>query len=140
MAHEGADMQRPTWFSNNLTLGNVITLCVLMVGGAVGYGQLTNRIENMEAYRVERTKQTDEKFANITRALENLPNLAYRVTAQEEGLKATNQRVDSSLATISSRLAEINQALGALDTKVQVLTQRLELTAPQRRAEVRPSD
>ena len=87
---------------------SLIVDALMLVGGAVGYGQLTNRIQNMETYRVERTRQTDEKFAAITRALEGLPNLSYRVTAQEEALKATNQRVDVSLANISQRLAEIN--------------------------------
>ncbi len=131
-------MNKPTWFSNNLTLGNVITLCVIMIGGAVGYGQLTNRIENMEAYRVERTKQTDEKFSNISRSLENLPNLAYRVTANEEALKATNARLDASLQTLSARVAEMNQLLGSVDTKIAVLTQRLEMEAQGRRASLVP--
>ena len=135
---EGSDMNKPTWFSNNLTLGNVITLCVLIVTGAVGYGQLTNRIENMEAYRVERTRTTDEKFATITRSLENLPNLAYRVTANEEALKATNARLDASLQTLSARVAEMNQFLGSIDTKIAVLTQRLESAAPNRRAALDP--
>lgn len=138
MAGEGADMQKPNWLTSNINLGNIITLIAMLVGGAVGYGQLTNRIQNMETYRVERTRQTDEKFAAITRALEGLPNLSYRVTAQEEALKATNQRVDVSLANISQRLAEINQALGGLDTKVAVLTQRLEMQVPGRRASIVP--
>jgi uncharacterized coiled-coil protein SlyX len=131
-------MNKPTWFSNNLTLGNVITLCAMLVAGSVGYGQLTNRMDNMEAYRVERTKQTDEKFAGIARSLENLPNLAYRVTANEEALKATNARLDASLQTLSQRIAEMNQLLGSVDTKIAVLTQRLEMSTPQRRAQLSP--
>jgi uncharacterized protein YlxW (UPF0749 family) len=135
MAQEGSEMNKPSWFSNNLTLGNIITLCAMLMAGAVGYGQLANRMENMEVYRVERSRQTDEKFASISRVLEGLPNLSYRVTATEESLKSTNQRVDASLANISARLSEINQALGSLDTKVAVLTQRIETNTSQRRAD-----
>jgi len=131
----GSDMNRPTWFTNNLTLGNVVTLVVLLAGGSYAYGRLENRIDNIDTYRVERARVTDEKFAGIARSLENLPQLAFRVTANEEALKSTNQRLDASLQTLSARIAEMNQLLGSIDTKVQVLTQRFEMTTPQRRAE-----
>jgi len=135
MADVGADMNKPTWLSSNINLGNIITLGAMLVAGSVGYGQLTNRIENMETYRAERTRQTDEKFAAITRSLEGLPNLSYRVTANEEALKSTNARLDASLQTLSSRVAEMNQLLGSMDTKLAVLTQRLEMASQQRRAD-----
>lgn len=131
----GGDMNRPTWFTNNLTLGNVVTLVVLLAGGSYAYGRLENRIDNIDTYRVERSRVTDEKFAGLTKSLENLPQLAFRITANEEGLKATNARLDASLQTLSARIAEMNQLLGSVDTKIAVLTQRLEMTAPQRRAE-----
>lgn len=138
MAAEGTDMKQPSWLQNNINLGNIPTLAGMLTVFAFGYGSISEKIASMERFRSERTVQTDEKFAAITRALENLPNLSYRVTAQEEALKATNARVDISLNNISARLAEINQALGGLDTKVAVLTQRLETAAPGRRASLDP--
>ncbi|WP_156419995.1 hypothetical protein [Aureimonas sp. N4] len=132
MAGEGADMQKPSWFSTNLTLGNVLVLVTMTVGGAVIYGRLENTIET-QAITIASLKAD---FAKMDDKLDDLPRLNFRVTAQEEALKATNQRVDVSLSNISQRLAEINQALGGLDTKVAVLTQRIELqTSTGRRAD-----
>lgn len=138
MQPSGDDMNKPSWFSTNLTLGNIVTLVVILSGGVYGYGKLESRVETIVKDQARVEVAANEKFASIARSLENVPNLAYRITAQEEALRATNQRVDASLANISQRLAEINQALGSLDTKVAVLTQRLELSVPQRRAENRP--
>lgn len=150
-------MNKPSWFQTNLNLGNILTLGAMLLAGAYGYGQLTERIDgkfvqvsndakasteklgaridNIEAFRIERVRQTDAKFADIAQLLQALPNLTYRVTAQEEAMKATNARVDQSLSNISARLAEINVALGNLDTRVAVLTQRFDSAQPQRRAE-----
>lgn len=128
----GEPMRSPSWFQANLTLGNVLVLATLLGGGSFAYGQLNNKIDNLDAYRTERSRQTDAKFAEINAALRGLPELTYRVTAQEEALKATNARVDTSLQNISARLAEINQALGGLSTSVAVLTQRFETAVPKR--------
>jgi uncharacterized coiled-coil protein SlyX len=130
IVNEDSAVNKPT-LSGVITLGNLINLLPLLlvlITGSMAYGQLTLRMENMETYRVERARLTDGKFEAITKVLEKIPNLEYRVIAQEEALKATNQRVDHSLQNISQRLAEINQALGSLDTKVAVLTQRLEMS------------
>lgn len=125
MAEADRDMNKLQWTSQ-INLGNIITLAVMLVGGAIAWGSMTNKIDNLEAYRVERVRQTDARFAEMGALLKDLPNLNYRITSQEEALKATNARVDASLSNISERLAEINQALGGLSTQVAVLTQRLE--------------
>ncbi|UHD44019.1 hypothetical protein LUX29_13130 [Aureimonas altamirensis] len=135
MAEAGTAMNKPHWTSQ-INLGNIITLVVVMSGLAFGYGQLNNKIEQMEVFRSERTRQTDAKFAEQSALLRDIPNMSYRIAANEEALKATNARVEASISNISLRLAEINQALGSIDTKVAVLTQRLE-NADGRRASLR---
>ncbi len=60
--------------------------------------------------------------------------MSYRITANEEALKATNARVETSISSISQRLAEMDQYMGAIDTKLAVLTQRLESTDGRRAA------
>ncbi|KTR04992.1 hypothetical protein NS365_13245 [Aureimonas ureilytica] len=136
---EGGNMQKPSWFSNNLTLGNVITLITMLCAGIYGYGKLENRVENVDRNQSRVEMLSNEKFAAITRTVEAIPNLAYRITAQEEALKQTNARLDASLQTLSQRIAEMNQLLGSVDTKIAVLTQRLEMQTPTgRRASIVP--
>ena len=135
MAEADRDMQKPV-FSGQINIGNVITLFGMLVAFAFGYGALNTKIENMESYRTERTRQTDAKFAEQAALLRDLPSMSYRLTANEEALKATNARVEASISNISQRLAEMNQYMGAIDTKLAVLTQRLE-NADGRRASLR---
>lgn len=136
MAEAGTAMNKPNWTSQ-INLGNIITLIVMLVGGAIAWGNMTTKIDSLDSYRIERSRQTDAKFAEQSALLRDIPNMSYRIAANEEALKATNARVEASISNISLRLAEINQALGSIDTKVAVLTQRLE-NEDGRRASLRP--
>ena len=91
-------------------------------------------MEALERSRYAAVNFVDSRLADIQKATDTIPNIAYRITAQEEALKATNARVDASLTTISARLAEINQAIGSLSTQMAVLAQRIDQGAPQRRS------
>lgn len=124
------------WIANNV--GVLVTLGVLLTGGIYGYSRLENQVQNLETARVERVRVVDARLAEIEAAASRIGNVEYRVTASEEAIRQTNQRFDTTLATISARLAEINQQLGSLSTSVAVLTQRVEQVVPQRRTEVRP--
>lgn len=124
------------WIANNV--GVLVTLGVLLTGGIYGYSRLENQVQNLETARVERVRLVDARLAEIEAAASRIGNVEYRVTASEDAIRQTNQRFDTTLATISARLAEINQQLGSLSTSVAVLTQRVEQVVPQRRTEVRP--
>ncbi len=121
-------MRLTAWASNNV--GVLLTIGLALLAGYGGYLHMGRDV-----------RDAAQDIAALQRRLDGYDalNLAYRITASEEALKATNQRVDVGISNISERLAEINQALGGLSTQVAVLGQRIESQTPQRRSDVRPS-
>ncbi|WP_102959835.1 hypothetical protein [Mangrovicella endophytica] len=140
-------MNRPSWFQTQLSVGNLLSIGTMIVGLAASWTSMNGRLNMMEEFRKTRTQQTDAKFTDLGNKIAELPQLSYRVTAAEMALKAINDRLDTSFRAISERLdrsaestskglSEISASVGALDTRVAVLTQRLEMLPRDQRADM----
>ena len=129
-------MQAPTW-QNALSLGNMISVGTMLIAVGSSYAVLNYRMDQAEKYRIERSAQTDGRFADLGRATAQIPQLAYRMDNAEAQLRSLSERLDASFRAIGERLDRLaeaqaagNQALSAqingLDRSVAVITQRLE--------------
>jgi len=137
-------MNRPKFdwtinISTMLAIGSVLVAAGLgLLGLRDQVNTHTSQIATLATAQTEMVLKRDSRIVEVDRRLATFDEVRYRVQAVEEALKATNARVDASLANISTGLREINQALGSLSTQVAVLTQRLENESPNRRASLKP--
>ena len=141
---EGAPMNRPK-FDWTINVSTMLAIGAVALGAGAWLLNLrdtvnahTVDITGLGKAQVELVMKRDARIVEVDRKLAAYEEIRFRVQAVEEALKSTNARVDASLANISTGLREINQVLGGLDTKVAVLTQRLETATPGRRASLEP--
>ncbi|TPJ76895.1 hypothetical protein FJ422_29755 [Mesorhizobium sp. B2-6-3] len=117
-------------------------VAILSVGmGLAWYGgnkltSLEGRIEVVEQYRASRSAATDKNFDQIQQQLLPLSNLPYRVGVVEQGLLATNQRVDQYLQMLGAKIDGISDRVNGLSTKVEVLSQKIDAISPSKKAEI----
>ncbi|WP_279483396.1 hypothetical protein [Aureimonas sp. SK2] len=141
---EGAPMNTPK-FDWTINVSTMIAIGGVLAVAVTGWFTLreqvntnTRDIGGLKISQAELVLKRDTRIVEVDRRLAAYDEVRFRVQAVEEALKATNARVDASLANISAGLREINQAVGGLATNVAVLTQRLEMQAPGRRAALGP--
>ena len=65
-----------------------------------------------------------------------MANLPYRMGIVEQGLLATNQRVDQYLQTLGTKIDGVSDRVNSLSTKVEVLSQKIDALTPEKRAEL----
>ncbi len=121
---------------------NVPSVVSILITGAIVsmYIQsLASRIDQQEQYRVSRSAETDKNFDAIQTQLQPLSNLPYRVNVVEQGLLATNQRVDQYLQTLGAKIDGVSDRVNGLSTKVEVLSQKIDAITPEKKAELSPS-
>lgn len=140
-------MHAPSW-RNDISIGNLLSIGAMLLAVGGTWTVTSYRIDAIERDRIVRADKIDARFAELGRSVSDIPQLSYRVTAAEAEMKGFNQRLDNSFRTISDRLDRLAEAtaagtaglssqIGALDTKVAVITQRLEGAAPDRRTQFR---
>lgn len=136
-------MNAPHW-QNVISVGNLISIGAMAIAVGGSYATITVGIANLEKQRAAREEKVDQRFDRIERQTADLPQIAYRMTNAEAQIQAFNDRLDASFRTISERLDRLSEAsaagtaalssqIGALDTKVAVITQRLEQVTPGQR-------
>lgn len=126
------------WFQFNVP-GIVATIVtVLGTGWAVAnyISDLESRVEKIEEYRVTRSAITDAKFLDIQTTLGALNNMPYRVNILEQQNSAVNLRIDRFTEVISNTMELIRKDVGALSTKVEVMSQKLDSLSADKRAEL----
>ncbi|WP_024349626.1 hypothetical protein [Aurantimonas coralicida] len=136
-------MNAPHW-QNVISVGNLISVAAMLFAVGGSYATITVGISNLEEKRAAREEKVDQRFDRIERQTADLPQIAYRMTNAESQIQAFNDRLDASFRTISERLdrlaeasaagtAALSSQIGALDTKVAVITQRIEQVTPGQR-------
>ena len=136
-------MNAPHW-QNVISVGNLISIGAMAIAVGGSYATITVGIANLEKQRAAREEKVDQRFDRIERQTADQPQIAYRMTNAEAQIQAFNDRLDASFRTISERLDRLSEAsaagtaalssqIGALDTKVAVITQRLEQVTPGQR-------
>ncbi|WP_156771719.1 hypothetical protein [Labrys sp. WJW] len=115
-------MQKPTWWSNNLSLGNVITIVMLVFGMGVGWQKLEANDLAAETWRKDRDKAIDELRVKVA----PIEGLIYRLGQQEANVAQINARVDRAVDSISDQLKELRKDVGQVGTAVAVLTRSIE--------------
>ena len=119
-----------------INVPSVASIVAVGVGLALYISDLKARIESIEEYRVTRSSATDKSFDQIQKQLEPLTNLPYRVNVVEQGLLATNQRVDQYLQMLGTKIDGVGDRVNGLSTKVEVLSQKIDALTPEKRAEL----
>lgn len=106
---------------------------VVNVPTIVGLLSIIGMIWAQSAERAKKDTDFELRIANIekneaqNRAInEAVPNIQYRLTAQETLAGATNNRIDRGFDAID----DVRKDIGGLSTKIEVLTQRIEMVLP----------
>ncbi len=87
------------YFESKVTIGNLLTIAVFIIGGVAGYTRLESQVANL---------QTSFKDHNIQQAIER--NEYVRKDVQNE----RNKFIDQQLSEIKERLDEILRAVKAV--------------------------
>jgi chromosome segregation ATPase len=127
-------MQKAT-LAMNFNIPTLLSVGGVIVAMVTGWADVNSRIENMEAYRADRSRSTDANFAAINMQLGQLSNIPYRVQQTETRLEETGKRIDRLSETIINSLDNIRKDLNGLSTRVEVMSGKLD-TLADRRAQV----
>ena len=135
---EDADMQDASvhvlW--RTLNIPNLLAIAGATIGIVTYINNLDARLANVEEYRVTRGAITDKKFDDIQATLSPLQSMPYRVNILEQQATAINVRIDRFTEIISTNLELLRKDVNALSTKVEVLSQKIDGMAPEKRAEI----
>lgn len=125
------------WLNFNMpTIAAIVGLGVLFWNSAQSVGEMQAQISGLKESSVARSAVADKKFDDIQQNLVALSNTPYRVGVLEQGLLATNQRMDQFLQSLGIKIDGISDRVNVLSTKVEVLSQKIEAITPAKRAEL----
>lgn len=93
------------------------------------------RLDNIERDRTAARQANDIRMRDVETVTATMPNLMYRVTVVEQGVAATNARLDR----LSDSLNGVRDSVSDVGTKVQILTDRLEGILPLRKTALEPT-
>lgn len=129
------------WIKSNLPT-------LMAIGGLAWYTAADNatmkaKVDESERYRAARSALTDGNFEKVNFRIDGLSDLPLRVKALEEQQKALIARLDrisDAVTTGQERLRgdfaaatdSLRKDVAAVSTKVEVLSDRLGVRAPQR--------
>lgn len=91
------------------------------------------RITNIENDRARARIVNDQRLSDIGAVTATIPNMQYRLTVNETALAATNARIDRQ----ADALDALRGAISDVGTKIEVLTQRIEMALPLREGRAR---
>jgi hypothetical protein len=121
-----------SWLAANLNAGTAITVGVLAASLVAGWTTFGIRLD-----------KADDRFKLLEAKVALVEPLSYRTAANEAQVTAINNRLDRGFDVMSTSLenlrkdqalqnGEVRKDIGRLDTKVEVLSQRLDQLAPPR--------
>lgn len=140
---EGDEMHQNREVSVNWLRINVPQIvAILGVGMGVAWysgdklASLENRLQAVETIRDRRSDEIDRNFDQIQQQLQPMANMPYRVGVLEQGLLATNQRMDQFLQSLGIKIDGISDRVNGLSTKVEVLSQKIDAISPAKRTDL----
>lgn len=113
---------------------------ITVLGAAIAVVTYVNgldaRLAKVEENSVSRSEVSDRKFDDIQLALGTLNNTPYRVGILEQQATAINIRIDRFTEVISNTMELIRKDVGALGTKVEVMSNKIDSLSADKRAEL----
>lgn len=122
------------WLTVNVP--SVVSILVVGIGVAMYVQALASKVDKIEENRQVRSAMTDKNFDQMQDQLKPLANLPYRMGIVEQGLLATNQRVDQYLQMLGTKIDGISDRVNGLSTKVEVLSQKIDALTPEKKASI----
>ena len=137
---EGDPVQNSTVLINWRTFNvpSLITVVVTAVGMVTYVNSLDARLAKVEDNGISRAGITDKKFDEIQLSLAALNNMPYRVGILEQQATAINIRIDRFTETITNTMELIRKDVGSLGTKVEVMSNKIDNLAPEKKAALTP--
>lgn len=127
------EMHQTTQLRINWLNVNVPTIVALITAGwwATTYlNGLDFRLQEVEEYRIERSKVTDRKFDLIEDRMQPLSNMPYRVQILETQIIEANKRMDRMAETIINSIDMLRRDVNGLSTRVEVLANKIDTNFP----------
>lgn len=115
-------MQKPSWWSNNLSLGNAITIGMLVFSIGFGWAKVEASAEANENWR----REYDRKIEELKTKVAPVEGMTYRMGQQEASMNAINARVDRAVDAITDQLKELRKDVGSVNTSIAVLTRSID--------------
>lgn len=113
----------------------IISVLGILWYTATHYERQDARIEAIESSRIARSTEINTSILGLQSKVAPIENLSYRLTVVEQGVADVNRRVDRQ----SDSMQGIRDDIGALSTKFEVLSQKIEGILPEKRAELEKS-
>lgn len=95
--------EKPSWFDNRLSIGNLITIGVVLVGLVSSWYRFDNRLALMEDRLVQRDLALDELKGRVTMMERERGDLTGRVIRIEEKISAQSDTLARILRSVESR-------------------------------------
>lgn len=122
-----------------INVPSVASIVIVGIGVAMYVQALASKVDKIDENRAARSAATDKSFDQIQDQLRPLSNLPYRMNVVEQGLLATNQRVDQYLQMLGTKIDGISDRVNGLSTKVEVLSQKIDALTPDKKAAYDPN-
>lgn len=95
--------EKPAWFDARLSIGNLITIAVVLVGLVSSWYQFDNRVALMEDRLIQRDLALDELKGRVTQMERERLDLSGRVIRIEEKISAQSEMLQRILRSVESR-------------------------------------
>jgi hypothetical protein len=95
--------EKPSWFDARLSIGNLITIGVVLVGLVSSWYRFDNRVALMEDRLVQRDLALDELKGRVTVMERERGDLTGRVIRIEEKISAQSDTLARILRSVESR-------------------------------------
>lgn len=117
------------------TIAGMLAIFLLVWNGsnsrATMDAQTQIRLDTIERDRTSARQANEARLRDIETVTSSMPNIVYRVTVVEQGVAATNARLDR----LSDSVGGVRESVSDVGAKLQILTDRLEAILPLRKTE-----
>lgn len=113
---------------------NLLAIAGAAVAVVTYVNSLDSRVAKIEENSASRSVVIDKKFDEIQLSLATLNNMPYRVGILEQQATAINLRIDRFTETITNTMELIRKDVGSLGTKIEVLSSKVEVIIPEKKA------
>lgn len=129
---------RVNWATLNVpTVASLITIASIL--GGLLWAQSARqerqdaRIDTIERQFAAAVASDNERYKAGMEIVNQIPNIAYRMTVAEQGIVALNQRQDR----FSEAMGDLRDGISKVNTSIQVLTERIESAVPLKKMQER---
>jgi len=118
------------------TIAGLLAIFLLVWNGsnsrATMDAQTQLRLDSIERDRTSARQNYESRMRDIEAVTSSIPNVVYRVAVVEQGVAATNGRLDR----LSDSVGGVRESVSDVGAKIQILTDRLEGILPLRKTEL----